>query len=73
MMMTPQPNVAAWKATINVLSVVLAVRLTLLVGVSGGIALSLLALGQPDPWRVAVLGIYASVVVVPLVWLAARK
>ena len=32
-----------------------------------------LALAQPDPYRLATLGVYAAVVVVPLVWRAARR
>ena len=59
-------------ATVNVLAMILAVRLTLLVGVGGAIALSVLALREPDPYRLAALAVYAGVVVVPLVWLAGR-
>jgi hypothetical protein len=58
---------------LNVISVVLAVRLTLLISVSGAIALAYLALGEPDPLRLGALGIYAGVVVVPLIWLASRR
>lgn len=58
---------------INVLATLLAVRLTLLVSVGGAISLTWLAVQQPDPYRLAALGIYAGVVVVPLVWLAARR
>jgi hypothetical protein len=68
---------AAWKqgliGALNALSVILAVRLTLLVAVCGAIALAYLALQQADPYRLAALGIYAAVVCVPLVWLAARR
>jgi len=64
----------AWKqavmGTLNVLTIVLAVRLTLLVAVSGAIALAYLALSAPTPYTAVVLGIYSVVVVVPLVWLA---
>ena len=58
--------------TINVLATVLAIRLTLLVSVCGAIALSVLALREPDVYRLAALGVYAAVVVVPMVWLAGR-
>jgi hypothetical protein len=68
---------AAWMAgvmgSINVLSQVLAARLILLVAVAGATFLTWLALQTPDPYRLAVLGVYAAVVVVPLVWLAARR
>lgn len=77
---TPQPEFvhrAAWKAgvlgSLNVIFAIVAVRLILLVSVSGAIWLSWLALAQPDPYRLAALGIYAFVVVVPLVWLASRR
>lgn len=67
----------AWKAGVmgafNVASVILAVRLTLLVAVVGAIALAYLALASTDAFRLGVLAIYALVVVVPLVWLAARQ
>jgi hypothetical protein len=58
---------------LNVLSVILAVRLTLLVAVSGAVWLTWLALQQPDPYRLGALGVYAAVVVVPLVVLAGRR
>lgn len=67
---------AAWKAGVmgafNVLTKVLAVRLTLLLSVGGAFWLSWTALAQPDVLRLAVLGVYSVVVVVPLVVLAAR-
>ena len=67
---------AAWKAgvlgAINVLVLVTAVRIIVLVAVSGGIVLASIALGSPDPWRLGVLTIYALAVVVPVVWLASR-
>jgi hypothetical protein len=52
---------------------ILSARLILLVGVGGATFLTWLALREPDPYRLAVLGVYAAVVVVPLVWLAARR
>ena len=68
---------AAWKGavlgTLSVISAVLAARLILLVGVCGAIALAYLTTQQPDPFRLGALGIYAAVVVIPLVWLAARR
>ena len=66
---------AAWKAgvmgSLNVLTVLLAVRLTLLVAVCGAIVLAYLALSASDAYKLGALGVYALVVVVPLVWLAA--
>ena len=79
---TPTPQLeyihrAAWKAgfvgAINAATVILAVRLTLLVAVCGGIALTYLALGSADTLRLYGLAIYAGMVVVPLVWLTARQ
>ena len=69
---------AAWQAgvmgALNVLTAVLAVRLTLLVSVCGSAGLAYLVLsGVPDPLRVAVLGVYCLAVCLPLVWLAARR
>lgn len=58
---------------INVLVLVTAIRIIVLVAVSGGIALSIIALGTPDPWRVGVLAIYSIAVVMPVVWLASRR
>jgi uncharacterized membrane protein len=66
----------AWKTAFlgatNALMTLIAVRLILLCGVLGAIGLTFLALRDPDLLRLAVLGVYAAVVVVPLVWLAAR-
>jgi len=71
---------AGWKAgvlgALNVATVILAVRLTLLVSVGGAIWLTWLVCGgagAPDPLRLAALGVYAAAVVVPLVWLASRR
>ena len=73
---------AAWKAgvlgALNVATVILAARLTLLLSVLGAIWLSWLVLSTPsanppDVSRLAVLAVYVAVVVVPLVWLAARR
>ncbi|HEX3522568.1 MAG TPA: hypothetical protein VHT52_10840 [Stellaceae bacterium] len=67
---------AAWKTgvlgALNVATKILAVRLILLVGVLGATGLTYLALHDPDPYRLAALGVYAAVVVVPLIWLASR-
>lgn len=68
---------SAWKAgvlgALNLVTLILAARLILLVGVGGATFLGWLALASPDPYRLAVLGVYSAVVVVPLVWLAARR
>jgi hypothetical protein len=83
---TPQPDPrafaqelldrAAWKQSvlgaINVLTAVLAVRLIVLVSVSGGIGLTWLALQEPDPMRLGALAIYCAAVVIPVVWLSSR-
>jgi hypothetical protein len=58
---------------LNALTVILAVRLTLLVAVCGAIALAYLALQTADPYRLGALGIYTALVVIPLVALAARR
>lgn len=68
---------AAWKAgvmgAVNVLTAVLAVRLILLVSVSGASILAWVALAEPDLYRLGTLGVYAVVVVLPLIWLASRR
>jgi hypothetical protein len=65
---------AAWKAGLlgvfNALATILAVRLIVLVSVGGGIALTWLALQNPDPYKLGALAIYCAAVVVPSVWLA---
>ena len=65
---------AAWKAgvmgALNVIIAVIAVRLIVLVAVSGGIALTWLALQNPDLYRLGALAIYCGAVVVPSVWLS---
>jgi hypothetical protein len=67
---------AAWKAgllgALNAATAILAVRLILLVSVCGAVALAYLALHDPDPYRLGALGVYAVLVVVPLIWLSAR-
>lgn len=57
----------------NVLALVLAIRFTLLVAVIGAIWLTVIVEASPDPWRLGALAIYAVAVVIPAVWLAARK
>jgi uncharacterized BrkB/YihY/UPF0761 family membrane protein len=67
---------SAWKGsvfgTLNVLLALLAARLTLLVGVGGGVYLSYLALTNPVPMVWVIPAVYSVLVVVPLVWLAAQ-
>jgi|SRR5262245_47722040 len=64
----------AWRAgvlgAINVLTMVLAGRLLVALAVAGSIFLTWLTLGNPDPYRLAALGIYCLLAVVPCVWLA---
>ena len=57
---------------LNALLLVLGVRLTLLVAVCGAIALAYLAIGSADNLKLGALAIYSGLVVVPLIWLAAR-
>jgi uncharacterized BrkB/YihY/UPF0761 family membrane protein len=68
---------AAWKAGVlgafNVLAIILAIRFTLLVAVIGAITLTVIAIREPDPWRLGALAIYSLIVVLPTVWLASRK
>lgn len=68
---------AAWKAgvlgALNILAIILAIRLTLLVAIGGAIALTLIAIRAPDPYRLGALAIYAVAVVIPAVWLASRR
>lgn len=59
--------------TLNVLTVVLAVRLILLVSVCGASVLAWRVLAEPDPYRLGTLGVYGVVVVLPLIWLLARR
>ena len=59
--------------TINVIASLLAARMIVLVSVGGGIALTWVALGQPDPMRLGALAIYSLAIVVPSVWLASRR
>ena len=67
---------SAWKAGVmgafNALALILACRLIVLVSVGGGIALTWLALQQPDPWRLGSMVVYVLGVVVPSTWLASR-
>jgi len=51
---------------------VLAARMAVLVAILGGIGLTWISLAQPDPYRIGILGIYAALVVIPTIWLAAR-
>jgi hypothetical protein len=67
---------AAWRAGIigafNALALTLSARLTLLLSVVGAFFLAYLALQAAGPYQLGALGIYVTVVVVPLIWLAAR-
>jgi hypothetical protein len=68
---------AAWKAgvlgAINVLVAVVAVRFALLVSIIGAIVLTYITIEAPDPWRLAALGVYTALVVLPATWLASRR
>jgi hypothetical protein len=65
----------AWKAgvlgALNLATQILAIRFVVLTAIVGGISLTWLALGQPDPYRLGALAIYCGFVVLPTVWLAA--
>lgn len=67
----------AWKAGVlgafNAVSVILAVRLTLLLAVAGAFVLAYLAVQQADAYRAVVVLIYAVVVVVPLIWSSVQR
>lgn len=57
---------------VNVLTAVLAVRWTVMIAVVGGIALTAMAMmGNPDGYKLGLIGIYGALVVGPVVWLAA--
>ena len=68
---------SAWQAgvigSINVLVLILSAKMIVLVAVLGGIYLTMIALAQPDPWRLASLAAYGLMVCVPVVWLASRR
>ena len=68
---------AAWKqgvlGALNVLIAVVAVRFIVLIAIGGGIALSVMALQNADPWRLGALAIYAVAIVLPTVWMASRR
>ena len=67
---------AAWKASVmgslNVLVAVVAIRFALLVAIVGAIVLTYITIASPDPWRLAALGVYTALVVLPATWLASR-
>lgn len=58
--------------SLNVAISILSARFALIVAVFGAVGLSYLALASADAYRLGALAIYSAVVVVPLVWLAAR-
>lgn len=66
----------AWRAgmlgAINVLTQVIAAKVIVLIAVIGGVALTWIALGDPNLYRLGALAIYAGFVVGPCVWLAGR-
>jgi hypothetical protein len=78
------PNIQAeyvhrrdWKAgvlgALNVLVLVTAIRITLLCAVLGAVILTFLGIQAPEPLRLGALAVYAALVVIPLIWLAARR
>ena len=74
-LMTELASRASWRAgvmgAVNVFTTILAVRLTLLIAVSGGISLTYVALRTPDLYQLIALATYCVAVVVPVVWLTA--
>lgn len=56
----------------NLATAILAARLIVLIAVVGAIVLTWAALGDPNPWRLALVGAYGLLVVAPCVWLAGR-
>src|SRR5262245_34253107 len=70
----PRPVDRAWRAgvlgAIDVLALVRSGRLLVLVAIAGAIFLTFMSIGNPDPYRLAALGIYCLLAVVPCVWLA---
>lgn len=67
----------SWKAgvigALNLASAILAARLILLLAVLGAVGLDWIALAEPDPVRLAAIGIYGGMVVLPVVWVASRR
>lgn len=67
----------AWRqsmlASLNVISLILAVRMILLVSVVGAVFLTYLALLEHDVLRLGALAIYCAVVVAPIVLLSYRR
>ena len=70
----------AWKTGVmgafNALAVILAIRLILLVAVIGAFVLAWAVLKTPDAVTIpalVVLGVYAALIVVPIVWLSAHR
>ena len=65
----------AWKTgaigALNAMAMVLSVRIVVLMAVAGGIGLTAIALQNPDPYRLGVLGIYA-LMTVAVVYLLGR-
>jgi hypothetical protein len=56
----------------DALALVLALRMIVMIAIVGGIALTWLALRDPDPYRLGALAIYAVSIVLPTIWLAGR-
>lgn len=67
---------AAWRAgvlgAINVFALILSLRLILLISICGAIGLTWVNSGT-EPLRLAAVAGYCLLVVVPMVWLSARK
>lgn len=67
----------AWRqgvlGALNILAVVLAVRLVLLLATIGAFILALIAIRDPDPFRLGALVIYSVGIVIPCIWLSSRR
>jgi hypothetical protein len=59
--------------SVNFLAMVLSLRLILLIAVIGAIGLTGWLLGSKDVVTYVPLAVYCGAVILPLVWLAARK
>lgn len=60
---------AAISGVLQAMALVLAVRLMLLLVLAGAMALAIMAMNDPQPLKLGALGLYAVLVVLPVVWL----
>ncbi len=60
-------------AALTAIGLLLAARMILLLSVTGGIALAVLAMQEPNNLKVATLAVYGILVILPLTWLYLRR